>query len=180
MAEVSLFEIVEVMLPLSVASFGGGATIIAGLEQIAVRQLEWISAAEFVHLFAVSRAAPGPGTTIATLIGWQVAGGWGAAVASAAVYLPTSLIAYVVFRLTNTHRNQRWHIIMRQALVPLGTGLVIAAIWSLFRAAHAGMIGIGLAVASFAVLQMVPKMPALGVLLGGAVFMIGLELIQGR
>ena len=43
---------------------------------------------EFADFFALSRAAPGPGSMLVALIGWKIAGLTGALVATAALYLP--------------------------------------------------------------------------------------------
>lgn len=69
-----ILDLLREMVPLSLVSFGGGKAIIAQLETIAVRQHHWITAQEFLHFFAITRVAPGPGTTLAALIGWQLAG----------------------------------------------------------------------------------------------------------
>ena len=178
MAADPLFEIVKVMLPLSLASFGGGATIIVGLETIAVRQLYWVTPADFVTLFAVSRVAPGPGTTVCTLIGWQLAGLPGELVSSAAIYLPTSLLAYCLFRFSHARRDRPWNAIVRRALAPVGTGLIFTAVWALFRAAAADWAGVAIASASFGILQVAPNLSAILVLVAGAVTMIGYQMLS--
>lgn len=74
MDEDDLFALILLLLPLSLLSIGGGTAIIAELESEVVRARQWISPQDFLQLFAVSRAAPGPGVMLATLIGWKMAG----------------------------------------------------------------------------------------------------------
>ena len=50
----------------------------------------WTDEREFADLFALSRATPGPGSMLATLIGWKIAGITGALVATIAFYLFTA------------------------------------------------------------------------------------------
>src|SRR5206468_2888254 len=71
-----------VFAPLSLMSFGGGQAIIADMQHQTVDVQHWMSGRDFVDLFAISRAAPGPSTLIAALIGWNVAGLGGAIVAA--------------------------------------------------------------------------------------------------
>ena len=92
-----LLELVAVFVPLSLVSIGGGPSILAGIAH-AVASRHWMSEREFIDLFAISRAAPGPGVLLATLVGWKLAGLLGAAVASLALFLPSSLLYDVVVR----------------------------------------------------------------------------------
>lgn len=154
------------MMPLSLASFGGGPAIIAGLDLL-VRQNGWVAPQDFLHLFAISRAAPGPGTTLATLIGLRMAGLLGAAVASLAIYLPSSLLCYVVYRATSRHRNRRWHMAMREGLAPVGTGLVISGSIALMQMSGGGWAGPAISVGAFMIFQGFLRIPAILVLLAG-------------
>ncbi|MBW6424973.1 chromate transporter [Rhizobium sp. XQZ8] len=158
-----------VFIPFSLTSIGGGIAIISGLQNEVVNVHGWITETEFVHLFAVSRTSPGPGTMLATALGWKIAGWSGAAVASLAFFLPSSLLCYAVFRFTNTHREKQWHRVMREGLAPVGTGLIIAGIISLFRLADGGLLALVIAGLSCALFFWKPKFPVLIVLaLGGA------------
>ena len=48
---------------------------------------DWMTGADFVQMFALSQAAPGPNVLIVSLVGWKAAGIAGAVVAMAAVHL---------------------------------------------------------------------------------------------
>jgi chromate transport protein ChrA len=63
-----------VFAPLSLLSFGGGNAVLADIAQQAIHVQGWTSEREFADLFALSRAAPGPGSMLAALIGWKAAG----------------------------------------------------------------------------------------------------------
>src|SRR3982750_2972031 len=54
---------------------------------------------------AIYRGGPGPGSTLATLIGWKAAGWRGALVVSLAFFLPSSLLIYGVGRVWNRWRG---------------------------------------------------------------------------
>ena len=163
-----LWDLALILVPLSLVSLGGGSSIVAPLEQAVVQQQNWMTGQDFLNLFAISRAAPGPGTMLAPLIGWKVAGGWGAVVASLALFVPSSLLCYVVFRATNAHRNRRWHRAMREGLAPIGTGLIIAGVITIFWISGGSWLAGIIAVASLGLLLRFPKLPAPVLMAGGA------------
>src|SRR4051794_23332753 len=94
-----LWAIAAIFVPLSFATIGGGQGIMPEIHRQAVVQQGWMPEQQFVLDFALSRLAPGPGSLLVTLIGWQVAGWAGALVASVAIFLPSSLLLYGLARL---------------------------------------------------------------------------------
>src|SRR5690348_5263142 len=113
-----LIALVVVFVPLSLLSIGGGPSILAGLQN-AVASRRWMSERDFLDLFAIARAAPGPGVLLATLVGWKVAGIPGAVVASLALFVPSSLLYYWVARRWHTHRGKLWHSALEDGLAPV-------------------------------------------------------------
>jgi chromate transporter len=175
----TLVAIALVFIPFSLTSIGGGGAIVAGIQHEAVIVHSWVNSREFLDLFAVSRAAPGPGMMLATVIGWRVAGWLGALVATLALFLPSSLLCYAVFKLTNTHRQKRWHRAMREGLAPVGIGLIIAGIIALFRLSNGGTVAVLIVSVAAAIFYKFPQFPVLGVLvLGGSIAAI-LSVIAG-
>jgi chromate transporter len=167
-----LLGLIMVFVPFSLISIGGGASIIAGMENQVVSARGWLSAQQFLELFAISRAAPGPGVMLATLVGWKLAGWMGALVASLALFVPSSLLCYTVFRVSNAHRDKRWHRAMREGLAPVGTGLIVAGVISIF-----GLMGTWqaatIAAVAAAVLNFLPRIPTLAIIaVGGMVSLL--------
>ncbi len=121
-----LLALVVVFAPLSLFSIGGGASLLAEIAHQAVDVHHWTSAREFSDLFAISRAAPGPGTMLSALIGWKVAGWWGALTATVALYLPSSLLIFGAARLWGRWRGSSWHAAIEHGLAPIAAGLVLA------------------------------------------------------
>src|SRR5213076_972474 len=87
---------------------------IADIAQQAIQVQGWTSEREFADLFALSRAAPGPGSMLAALIGWKAAGIGGAAVATIAFYVPSAALVLAVARLWGRWRGSVWHTAPRQ------------------------------------------------------------------
>lgn len=163
-----LIGLMAVFVPFSLISIGGGIGVLSGIQHEIVTVREWITAQEFVQLFAISRASPGPGTMIATLIGWKISGWLGAAVATLAFFLPSSLLCYTVFRLSNAHREKAWHRAFRQGLAPVGTGLVISSVIAILQLSDGGVLTIAIAILSAVVVVVLPRLPVPLFLLGGA------------
>jgi chromate transporter len=131
-----LLGLVLVFAPLSLLSFGGGQAIIADLQYQTVMVHHWLNDKEFANMYAISRAAPGPSTLIAALIGWQVSGFVGALVATLAIYIPSSIVVYRATGWWHTHTDSPWRVAIERGLAPIAVGLIFAGIVAVLRAAH--------------------------------------------
>jgi chromate transporter len=166
-----LIALVTVLTPLSLLSFGGGASILGPLHDAFVGHYQWLTAREYVDYFAISRASPGPGAMLVTLIGWKVAGLAGAVVASVAIFLPSSLLCYRVARIWNRHRGTPLHRALEQGLLPIGTGLTLAGAIITQHTAQSGALGWMIALATGAVLTWRSFHPLAALGVGGALFL---------
>jgi len=131
----TLLALILVFGPLSLLSIGGGASLLAEIEHQSVTVHHWTTHREFADLFAISRAAPGPGTMLSTLIGWHVAGWPGALAATVALYLPSSLLVFGVSRLWGRWRGSLWHGVIERGLAPIAAGLMLAGGLAVLQAA---------------------------------------------
>jgi chromate transporter len=107
----------------------------------------WMTQREFADLFAISRAAPGPGALLATLIGWQAAGWLGVLVVSLAFFLPSSLLVYATAHVWNRWRGSRLHSAVEAGLAPIALGLVLAGALAILQSADAGPLAWAVALA---------------------------------
>jgi chromate transporter len=163
------WALIAVFVPFSLVSIGGAPSIFAGIQHQSVEVYHWVTAREFVDLFAIARAAPGPGSMLVTLLGWKVAGWTGAAVATLALFIPSSLLCYGVSKLWKHYRGRHWHTAVESGLAPIGAGLILAGVFAIFRVAGAGALSWSIAGISAAILACRPKLSPLLVLLGGAI-----------
>lgn len=162
-------SLLAVFVPFSLVAIGGGGSIFAPIQQEAVNVQKWITAREFVELFAIARVSPGPGSMLATVIGWKV-GGWGGAfVATAALFIPSSILCLGFAKVWNRYRGREWHKAVETGLAPIGTGLMFAGVLAILRLAHAGPLAWGLAGVVAVILTWRPKTHPFAVLLIGAV-----------
>ena len=54
-------DLLAVFAPLSLLTIGGGQSVVADIQRQVVDVHHWMTAREFVDLFAISRMTPGPG-----------------------------------------------------------------------------------------------------------------------
>ena len=164
----SLIALGLVFAPLSLLSFGGGNAVIADIAHQAIAVQGWTSEREFADLFALSRAAPGPGSMLAALIGWKAAGIPGALVATLAFYLPSAALVLVVVRLWGRWRGSRWHTAIERGLAPIAAGLFLAAGLVVLQASPGGPAVWIAAIVTTVPLLRWPGMHPVPLLLGGA------------
>jgi len=61
---------------LSLIAFGGMPSVMPEMQRLVVDVKGWTTHAQFIQLFAIAQAAPGPNVLIVSLIGWKAAGFW--------------------------------------------------------------------------------------------------------
>ena len=164
----ALLALVLVFAPLSLLSFGGGNAVLADIAQQSIAVHGWTSEREFADLFALSRAAPGPGSMLAALIGWKVAGTVGALAATAAFYVPGAVLVYAAARLWGRWRGTLWHTAIERGLAPVAAGLFLSGGIAVLRATPAGWPVWAAAVVVTAALLRWPGLHPVPLLLGSA------------
>ncbi len=112
---------------MSLFAVGGANSAIPEIHRIVVDGRHWLTDQQFSDVFAISQLSPGPNVLIVTLIGYQVAGVVGAAVATTAMCGPSAILAYVVGQMFMRSRDARWPALVQAALVPVSIGLMAAS-----------------------------------------------------
>ena len=120
---------------LSLLAVGGANAIVPELHRQTVHLAGWVTERQFVEMFAIAQAMPGPNFILVTLIGYHVAGVAGALVATAAMCGPTCLLAYFVGKGWERFKNAPWRIAIQAGLVPVSIGLLCASAVVLARVA---------------------------------------------
>jgi chromate transporter len=174
-----MFALLVVFVPFSLVSIGGGTSVIAGIQHQVVELRHWMSAREFVDAFAIARAAPGPGTMLATLIGWHIGGWSGAVIATLAFFLPSTLLCYGVVHVWSRHRGKPWHTALEQGLAPVGGGLILAGALSVLRLGGGGIVAWAVALASAGVLALRPKIHPFILFIAGAAIFVAAHIANG-
>ncbi len=165
-----MLALLTLFAPLSLVSVGGGQTLVAEIHRQVVANHHWMTEGQFVDAFAISRMAPGPGSLLVTLIGWQVGGVWGAIVASIAIFTPTALLVYGLARLWARTRGARWQRALEAGLRPVAAGMILASGLVLIEAMEGGWLARAIAIGSTAVLMATRVNPVLLMACGAVVF----------
>ena len=167
----SLLALAAILTPLSLAAIGGASSIYAPLQHQVVDVRAWLTPRDYLDLFAVSRIMPGPGSFLATLIGWKVAGWAGAVVATLAIFLPSSFLCLFVTGFWNKRLDSPWRKAIENGLLPIGAGLMFAGVVSVMRLSKADALAWILLIGSTAVFALRPRIHPLWLLgAGGAIY----------
>jgi chromate transporter len=88
--------------------FGGGLSMLAFIQDQVVNQFGWLTPQEFIDGLALGQVTPGPILMLAAFVGFKVAGPAGAAVAAAAIFLPSFVMMLAVLPLLQKMRDLLW------------------------------------------------------------------------
>lgn len=163
----SLLGIFLVFLKYGAVTFGSGYVLFALLQTDVVQTYHWLTTQQLVDAIAISQATPGPVNTVATFIGYLVAGVGGAVVATVGIFLPGFvLVPFLgrIVRLVNTHL---WARAFLDGVNVAAVGLIAAVAVQLGRAALVDPITAAIAVIALAVLLRFPLAAPALVIAGG-------------
>ena len=163
-----LWDLVAVFARLSLAAFGGGVGILPEMERESVDH-GWVTRREFVDIFALGNITPGPGMLISVVIGYRAAGLPGALVAGVAMFLPTSLLTWLVAERWGRLRRSALVNAIRDGMAPIAIGLLATGGYTLARTAIDGVPTAAIAAATVVALLRFRASPALIVLSSGPI-----------
>jgi len=123
---VSLLELALYFMMLSLISVGGMPSVLPELQRYAVDVKGWMTADDFIQVFAVGQAAPGPNILIAALVGWKVAGLGGALVALGAMCGPAAVVAWWVAEAWERFKDSPWRLAIQRAIAPVVVALILS------------------------------------------------------
>jgi len=133
---------------ISLLAIGGANAVVPEVHRQMVEVLSWMDAPTFARLFAIAQTAPGPNVMIASILGWHVAGTPGLLVATAAMLLPSSVLALACSRGLQRFSGNYAVRVATLALVPIALGLMLASGIVAALAADAGLIGFAITAAT--------------------------------
>ena len=115
---------------------------------------------------------PGPGSMYMTLFGWRVAGIPGALAATIAIFLPTTILTYLLAGFWSKFEHSRWLKSFETGLKPVAAGLVLSGVYVLLTnlngAPWAQMIALG----GTAVLYVTRASPLPVIAVGSGLFVV--------
>ena len=115
-------------LKVGALSFGGGLGMISLIHDTCVGS-GWLTESELLNMIAIAESTPGPiAVNIATAIGFNQAGIFGAACATLGVVLPSFIIICIIAALFNKLSNNKYFIIILSGITPIILGIIIIMI----------------------------------------------------
>jgi chromate transporter len=161
-----LWHIGAFFLKVGAVTFGGGLSILAFVQDQVVNQFHWITPQEFLDGLAIGQLTPGPIIMVAAYVGYKVAGVSGAAVAAAAIFLPSFALMLSIVPVLDTVRRLAWIKAAMKGISPAVIATIAVTIVQL--APHAAPDAFTAAVLALTACAMLAwKLPVLTSLLSG-------------
>ena len=123
----TLLEMALYFCLLSLVAVGGLPSVMPEMQRYVVDVRGWVSSEDFLQMFALGQAAPGPNFLIASLIGWKIAGLAGAFVALAAMTGPAAVLAWYVTELWDRFKESPWRKAIQKAIAPVVVGMIASS-----------------------------------------------------
>lgn len=169
------WKMVQVFSVLSILGFGGGKGIIPQMHMDVVDHYHWVTSSQFSEFYTIGKLVPGPTTIFSALIGFAAAGITGAAVALAAMFVPSSAFMMFADALWLRWKNTDWKETISKGLAPVIVGLVWSSVLTIGKGVAHGVAAYAIA-AVVTVLMLRTKLGApVLILLSGAAGLIVLR-----
>jgi chromate transporter len=123
----TLAELATVYAEMSLLAFGGANAVFPEMQRQVVDVHHWMDARQFAALFALAQAAPGPNMMVVSLVGWRVAGFWGALVTTGAIAAPSSVLTFLVSGVWYRFKDAPLRKAFQAGLQPVTAGLIMAS-----------------------------------------------------
>lgn len=132
--EISAWHLLWIWTVIGVQSFGGGSATLYLIRRVAVERYAWLTDDEFTRYWGICQIAPGINILgLVILIGFRVAGTFGALVSLIGLLLPSAAITVA---LTSVYASVRDAAIVRSAIagvVPATVGLGLLLSFTMVR-----------------------------------------------
>jgi len=111
--------------------FGSGYLLVAYLQSALVDRLGLLTTAQLLEAIVIGEMTPGPLFTVSTAIGYLLAGGPGAVVATAAIFLPSFPLAMLLGRVMPRLSRSRTARELLRGLAAAVVGVMLAVAWTI-------------------------------------------------
>lgn len=170
---VSLGQLFWGFLKIGAVLYGSGYVLLAFLRNEFVVRLGWLTDQQLLDAIAIGQFTPGPVFTAATFVGYIVAGGPGALLATVGIFLPSFIFVAAINPLIPLLRRSPWMGGFLDGVNVAALGLMVAVLWDLGRAAIIDWLTLFLALSAAALLLRFKLNSAWLVLGGGLIGLLG-------
>src|SRR5713101_4158732 len=178
-AGISVAALFFYFMKVGVLLFGSGFLLLAFLRADLVSKAHWLTETQLLDAIAVSQATPGPLSTVATFIGYVLAGWPGAVSATMGVFLPALIHVATSWQKTTRLPPPRQAGQIIDGVNEAALALMAAVTWQLGRASVVDLPTISLAIVS-AVLLFRFRVNSAWLMLGGAAIGLAGSLVRGH
>ncbi len=146
----------------------GALTIIALIQEQAVDQHHWLTHQEFIDGLALGQFTPGPMIIVAAYVGYKVAGLAGAALAAAAIFLPSFVITLPILPIYERVRKLVWTTAAMKGIGPAVIGILVVKLAQMAPHALPDLMAVTILIATVITLAM-SRMGPVKIMVGGSV-----------
>lgn len=171
----TLVTLIGMFMGIALVAVGGGNSVLPELHRQSVEHHGWLTGTQFLDVFAITRATPGPSMLICTVIGYKAGLPHGVAfailcsvVATVSFFLPPFVLTHMVSRLYERFLHQKWHAAIQHGFEAVTIGMLFATSYILTRSADHSAVG-WMLTGSSALLVAFTKVNPLVILAVGAV-----------
>ncbi len=147
-ATVSLMKLTLFFLKVGSVLFGSGYVLVAFLRGDLVQRWGWLTDQQLLDAIAVGQITPGPLSSTATFIGYVLAGGPGAVLATIGMFLPAFVFVAITQPLIGPMRRSPTAGAVLDGVVAASLGLMAAVAFTLARSALTSPLWIAVCIAA--------------------------------
>jgi chromate transporter len=174
---VALGTMTLVFLKIGAVLYGSGYVLLAFLRADFVERLGWLTDRQLLDAVAVGQVTPGPVFTTATFIGYVLAGGPGAVLATVAIFLPSFVFVALSRPWLPRLRASRRAAGFLDGVNVAALGLMAAVSWQLGRAAIVDPLTAALALGA-AVVLLVTRVNSVWLIAAGGVVSVAWRVLH--
>jgi chromate transporter len=160
-------------LMLSLLAIGGAMATAPEMHRYVVGSRGWLSDAQFTDSVALAQSAPGPNLLFVIVVGYNIAGLAGAAVAMLGMLLPSTTLALAVSRWGSRRRDSRGVRAFVAGMAPITLGLLLATGWILLEPSRGSPVALLLAAGTVAAMAATKISPVWLIAVGAGVGVTG-------
>jgi len=179
-ASISLPNVIGVFLyflKVGAVLFGSGYVLLAVLRADLVEHLHWLTENQLIDAIAVSQGTPGPFFTVATFVGYVIAGWKGAVLATLGMFLPAFVFVAVTAKYLPRLRKSPMAGAFLDGVNTAAVALMAFVGWQFARATMLSVMPIAMAAVAV-ILVMRFRVNSAWLVLGGALVGMGMRLLH--
>ena len=161
-------------LMLSMLAIGGAIATAPEMHRYVVGERGWLTDAQFTDSVALAQAAPGPNLLFVVVVGFNIAGLAGAAVALTGMLIPSTTFALTASRFAARNRETRGVRAFVAGMAPITLGLLLATGWILLEPSRGHPGAVVLALITVAVIWQTKLSPVWMIAVGAVAGALGL------